>query len=623
MAGFPLFMSNKYYNIQDDKMYFMIYVTAVFAAVTAVMGIVLFIKKRKNTVSAGAADKNSTAEATGSADNIIKAARLRGWVTEHTAFADRFALCFFLVLIISTACSKWSYEAFWGNMGRYQGLYLWIFYMAAYLMISRFYTPKQWHMDIFMLVGLIVCGWGVLDFFYKSPFGWQESARDYMAFDFSSTIGNVNLLTGFEGIMLIVSSAMFIGNRDAEGYGACALTAANEGSDGSKKTAFAALIRDILYYATAFAAMMGLICGFSDNAVISVGCAVCFLPFFAFGNVRRLIRYIGLLAGYAGAFVLIRGLTASGMQTVSYEHWGMLLGLCTEHGDKLQLLFAVLLAVCIAAELIYRLHESKRHGNGIAAEQIKSGRAANTSAEAEAEGIEIKAEVRTVTEGKENEKDENAAGAGTDRRGPTRWLRCIWAMLGIIAALIIIYIFYDANTGGHPELYAPYSNLLIFDSNWGTRRGFNWHLAFGYIRDFPLFNKLFGSGPETYPIYTYSFDYYNMVNAFDEVYDSPHNEWLQYLFTTGILGFISYYGWVVSSVITGCRAGIDGLKGQAHDHRECAIRHLMGTAFAYGALTYTLVSFVNISAPCLTPMVILCMGAAAAAGRRTPTDTDA
>ena len=566
MAGFPLYMTNKYYDIQDDKMYFMMYVTAAFMAAVCVVGIILFVKERKNIKTAElnnnpavnkntAGDKKSTIEGKEST-----AARLIGIVKSNTSLPDRFALCFFIVLLISTIFSKWQYEAFWGNMGRYQGLYMWIFYMAGYLMISRFYTPRRWHINIFILIGIIVCGWGVLDFFFMSPFGWQTAARDYMAFDFSSTIGNVNLLTGFDGIILLVASALFIGNGDkAESVKAKTYnteeekccegsTCADNKADCEKCGRSTLMLNDALYLVTAFTAFMGLICGFSDNAFISVGTAVCFLPFFAFGNGKRLVRYITLLAAYAGAFVFLGGLIASGRQTVSIEHWGMLLEVCVKYADKLKVLFAALIIVSAAAKLIY-----------------------------------------------------SAANKKSTHESLPLILRSIWAALGVMAVLLIIYIFHDANTGGHPELYAPYSNLLIFNADWGTRRGFNWNLALGYIKDFPFFKKLFGTGPETYPIYTYSYDYYNMVNAYNEVYDSPHNEWLQYLFTTGILGFVSYYGWVITSILSGCRARMK--------------MHNIGTAFAFGALVYTLVSFVNISAPCLTPMVILCMGVASAAGR--------
>ena len=573
MAVFPLFMTNKYYEIQDDKMYFMIFATSACLVVAALIGAVGFFNeseaeargsKRKSTVS-DAQDKKSSG--------------IREFIRGLSA-ADRFAAAFFIVLIIATCTSGWLYEAFWGNMGRYQGLYLWIFYFMGYMMISRFYKPRKWHIDIFMAAGLMVCAWGVMDFFYKSPFGWQEHARDYAEFDFSSSIGNVNLLTAFEGMILNISSALFIG----EDFCICdndkKVSEKNKGNN-SGKCNIVSMLRAGLYMITAFTAVLGLMSGFSDNAIISLGAAVALLPFYAFKDRRGVIKYLALLTVYAGGFVLMGGLIASGVKTVSRQHWGVLLELCTDYADRMRLIFTVLAVLLIPALLLYRITEKR-----------------------------VAALDKNAEERDERSFDKRLAVA----------LRTIWALALIAAGVFILYILYDANTGGHPDRYAPYSNYLIFSDTWGTRRGYNWKLAFGYFKDFPILKKLFGAGPETYPIYTYTYDYYNMIHAFDEIYDSPHNEWIQYLFTTGIVGFICYYGWTAASIINGFRAG---LKPENNDGKnKKGISVLQGTglesaaaALAFGIITYALVSFVNISAPCLTPMVILCMGITAAMER--------
>lgn len=536
MAGFPLFMTDKYYNIQDSKMYFVIFATALcFSAIMLLLISGAFRAVRKGT---GNKCRNKISSTAGKSE---KGCGLKALIKRYLCAADLFAIGFFIILIISTLSSNWIYEAFWGNMGRYQGLYLWIFYFAGYIMISRFYKPKHWHMDVFIAAGFLVCAWGVLDFFYMSPIGWQKQAVNYGAFDFSSTIGNVNLLTAFEGMILGIAAVMFIGEKNA--------------------------IRSIFYYIAAFTAMLGIICGFSDNALISLGAVICFVPFYAFKDRKGIIRYLAILAGIAGALVLTGSLIESGIKTVSRQHWGLLLELCAEHADLTRQIFTAAAAVLIAAGILYA-----------ATNKIIKKKDAETADASEKSGKTAQCFDRKMA----------------------RKLRIIWCVLGVAAVCVVIYIFYDANTGGHPDRYAPYSTYLIFNDNWGTRRGYNWNLAFRYMKEFTLQKKLFGAGPETYPIYTYTYDYYNMVNAFDEVYDSPHNEWIQYLFTTGILGVLCYYGWVISSALAGLTAGI---------------KTSMGTACAYGIIIYTLVSFVNISAPCLTPMVILCMGICAAAGR--------
>ncbi len=506
-AVFPLFMTDKYYDIQNDKMYFFLYLTI--ACLAALMVTVIFSLLK------------------GDREEGFK--ELTGYLRSSFKLPGIFAAAFLITVVISTICSEWLYEAFWGNMGRFMGCFMWIFYIAGFLIITLFYRPERWHMDLFLMAGTIVSLWGILDYFYLSPFGWQQGSIPYEALDFSSTIGNINLLTSVEAIYLAAASVMFMGN---DGCGVKAVA------------------RGAFYYLTALAAFMGLIAGFSDNAVIAVAAAICFLPFYAFRSGKGIVKYIGLVTGYLFTMVLIHRLSVDFYTAgdLRYQHRGMLLTLSCEHPDLVFKLFILSAAVLIISVLLLFMFKKGWKG--------------------------------------------------------AKPLRIIWAALGVLAAAVIIYVFYDANTGGHPEVYGAFSEWLILDADWGTNRGFNWGLALGYIRDFPIFKLLFGSGPETYSIYTLSYDYHNMVHAFDEIYDSPHNEWLQMFFTTGILGCIGYYGMYISSMVKGFKAS--AMKN-GNDP--------MGAAFAYGVLIFILVSFVNISTPINVPMALICAAAAAAYGR--------
>lgn len=539
-AVFPLFMTDKYYDIQNDKMYFFLYLTIACLAALAVTVICGLIK--------------------GDREEGLK--EFTVYVRSSFKLPGIFAATFLITVVISTICSEWLYEAFWGNMGRFMGCFMWIFYIAGFLIITLFYRPERWHMDLFLMAGMIVSLWGILDYFYLSPFGWQQGSIPYEALDFSSTIGNINLLTSVEAIYLAAASVMFMGN-DGRGV--------------------KAIVRGAFYYLTALAAFMGLIAGFSDNAVIAVAAAICFLPFYAFRSGKGIVKYIGLVTGYLFTMVLIHRLSV-GFYTAGdlrYQHRGMLLTLSCEHPDLVFKLFILSAAVLIiSAFLLFMFKKGQK--------TAASGFWGRTGGEAEAK----------YTEGGTNAKGDRVCWKGA------KPLRIIWAALGVLAAAFIIYVFYDANTGGHPEVYGAFSEWLILDADWGTNRGFNWGLALSYIRDFPIFKLLFGSGPETYSIYTLSYDYHNMVHAFDEIYDSPHNEWLQMFFTTGILGCIGYYGMYISSMVKGFKAS--AVK-RGNDP--------MGAAFAYGVLIFILVSFVNISTPINVPMALICAAAAAAYGR--------
>ena len=543
MVVFPLFMTDSYFNIQESKMYCFLYSTMAAAGLILTIAVVGRLKGV-------------------SWDNNAEKGSFRSRFKKSMMPADWFAALFLIVVLLSTACSEWKYEAFWGNMGRWQGCFLLSWYVVAYALISRFYRPKQWHMDLFIAAGLVVCVWGVLDCFWKSPIGWQleRGAVNEKALDFSSTIGNVNVLTAVEGMYLMAASAMFIGVERVSGP--------VEGATTKVKPVYAA--RLALYYITACAAFMGLVCGCSDNALISAAAAICFLPFLAFRSMKGIVRYAALLAGYIGTMLLTGYIGhREGQKVVIRWKWGKLLEMSMEQQELIRKLLIAALVLLAILSAIYVLSMKKK----------------------------APADAVTVSE--------------TPWKG-SKPLRILWACLGVLAACVLIWVFYDANHGGHPELYAPYRKFIIFDDAWGTHRGYNWRLAMKYIKDFPLYKKLLGSGPETYGIYTHVYDHYAMMDKFAETYDSPHNEWLQYLFTTGILGFVGYYGMVKCALWSGFGIGRKTVKEGA----GYAGIALMGAAFAYALQAYTLQSFVNISIPVIVPMVFLSLGVCVAVGRQ-------
>lgn len=546
MVVFPLFMTDSYYNIQQSKLYFYLYST-ILATVLVVLCMLygkVTGKWEDGTVVAANAGKAAGKAAANAAGKHEEAAKAPLWRRFCAAMrpGDWFALLFAGAVVLSTVCSEWKYEAFWGNMGRNQGCFILLWYVVTYFLISRFYKVRKWHIDLFVAAGLVVCVWGVLDCYWKSPLGWQilHEHGNEKAFDFSSTFGNVNVLTAAEGMYLMAASAMFIGERKP--------------------------VRSVFYYVAACAAFMGLVCGCSDNALISVAAAICFLPFFSFGSMEGIVRYAALLPGYL-AGMLFAGWIGhmEGQRVVIRWKWGELLVWSMEKPDSVRLAFIAALLLFGVLAVVYMVYRRKSAG----------------------------------------------AAAADNVNGGTQWkaakpLRTLWALLGVLAACALIWVFYDANHGGHPELYAPYRKILILNDAWGTHRGYNWSLAMKYFRDFPLIKKLVGSGPETYGIFTHVYDHYAMIEMFQETYDSPHNEWLQYLFTTGILGFVGYYGMVKCALWNGFGIG----KKKNTDEKW-----LCGAAMCYALMAYSLQSFVNISIPVIVPMVIMVIGVCASIDR--------
>ncbi|MBP3806232.1 MAG: O-antigen ligase family protein [Oribacterium sp.] len=178
-------------------------------------------------------------------------------------------------------------------------------------------------------------------------------------------------------------------------------------------------------------------------------------------------------------------------------------------------------------------------------------------------------------------------------------LKKAWIALIVIGFITVIIILVLANKGVHPEIWEPYKNILIFNDEWGTFRGLNWRLAMEYWNnDANLFAKIFGYGPDTYYIITMDrfFDlmYWNDYGYFDSV----HNEYLEYMLTVGIAGFIAYVVFLSTAI-----------KEMLSGHENG------GKMVAIGVLAYAVQAVVNIAIAITTPVLMVLMFVGVVASR--------
>lgn len=172
----------------------------------------------------------------------------------------------------------------------------------------------------------------------------------------------------------------------------------------------------------------------------------------------------------------------------------------------------------------------------------------------------------------------------------TRIARRIWLGLFLAGSLAVVAVFVDANTGKHPEIWSAYRNVLIFGDGWGTGRGFNWRLAWEFFtKDASLLQKIIGYGPNTYYIITMDRYKHAMRDAGYGIFDSAHNEYLEYLTTIGILGTLAYLGVLATSLRQMLKK----------PDNACAI------ACGFAVLAYAVQSLVNIAIPLTTPIFML------------------
>lgn len=497
-AVFPLFIVDKYYNVLKEKFYFFFYATLVAAVIVALSGLVgLF----------GRAGRKKQQEKKPFLQKLSNGIR-NLWCS--LSLTDKFFFAFLLVTCISTVFSEWPYQAFWGNMGRYQGLLFYLTVGVAYILVTRFYRYKKIHLYAFVIAGVLVSLWGITDYFALDLFGFHQTmGNKFDLLPFSSSIGNINTLTGLLALYMGAAAVLCIASD-----------------------------KWYLTFPAMFIFVAGMVGGTSDNAVLGVACVYALTPFFAFRTGKGIYRYIFMVAMLLLGMGVMGLLTVMDTATATLATYPWMVGVMVRLSRDFYKLLLIGAAVFLAA--------------GFLVKKLYCG------------------------------DEENGTGPAVK----------IWTVIFALGVLLAAGVFIMANTGHLPEALAPYEGILVFNEDWGTYRGYAWTRLFEFFGKFPFHKKLFGSGPETYSIFMAKNYYYEMQEVLGQIFDSPHSEPLQYLFTMGILGFVTYYGTVSAACVRGMKQG--------------------GTArvFAFAVVAATAASLVNISVPITTPLVFLSLAIA-------------
>ncbi|SDB16163.1 O-antigen ligase family protein [Eubacterium oxidoreducens] len=89
-----------------------------------------------------------------------------------------------------------------------------------------------------------------------------------------------------------------------------------------------------------------------------------------------------------------------------------------------------------------------------------------------------------------------------------------------------------------------FKKFLYFTDSWGTNRGRIWRACINTFANMPLVHKIFGMGcGMSYQAFE-TYDHTNVADYFSATLVDAHNEFLQYLITTGIVGVVSYFGFL-------------------------------------------------------------------------------
>lgn len=395
---------------------------------------------------------------------------------ENFHIADVAVLIFWLTALISTLQSDYLYESFWGNEGRYTGLFLLTLYVCAYFMISKLWKKNNWCLELFLLSGMVMCVIGITDYFQLDVLDFRGNIKPEQSTIFTSTIGNINTYTAYVGLIMGFSAAMFVTENK--------------------------LWKSIWYYVCMVISFFAIIMGCSDNAYLGIAALFGLAPFVAFETRRGVKRYLIMLATFFSVIQCIDVLNQLFADIViGLDSLFLVMVNFGGLGPAVVLLWVVAAAFCV--------YDYKFRSNTA--------------------GAVIKAEGEKVPE--------------------RPWGKRLIYAWGIFAAVVICglcFAIYDANSG-HAERYGALGSYLVFSDSWGTNRGYIWRQAINLYKEFSGMHKLFGYGPDTFGILTLSEIRFDMINATGQIFDSAHNEYLQYLVTIGPVGLAAYLVFLVSA----------------------------------------------------------------------------
>lgn len=118
---------------------------------------------------------------------------------------------------MSTVLSDYVFEAFWGNEGRFSGLFLLLLYGVSFLVISRLSDFRNWYLELFLVSSVLVCAFGITDYFNLNLLHFKDHIDPRQYSIFMSFMGNINTYTAYLSLMLGVSGLLFASDRGGRG----------------------------------------------------------------------------------------------------------------------------------------------------------------------------------------------------------------------------------------------------------------------------------------------------------------------------------------------------------------------------------------------------------------------
>lgn len=196
MVGFfPLFFQDGYFNITDAKLLFFYFCGAGLVVLTIILAGAGYLQVRKDNKIG----RKDTGGAKRDYKEIIKDIPVVSWFTGGLL----------LTVLISTVCSAYPSESFYGTDGRRLGAIVFLLCMAVYLILGKYLQPGIWIAWIFLISNGLVSLVMILQFWGINVFHMWDNMVSTDIGMFASTIGNVNACCTYFCIVLPVAMVLF------------------------------------------------------------------------------------------------------------------------------------------------------------------------------------------------------------------------------------------------------------------------------------------------------------------------------------------------------------------------------------------------------------------------------
>ncbi|MEE1060966.1 MAG: O-antigen ligase family protein [Ruminococcus sp.] len=489
----PLVFSDAYFSIRRDKYFFFLVATLL---VLTFEGVNL-LSKYSEPQKVSKAEKQTEVP----------------WY-KTLSLTDFAFLAFLLVCTISSLFSISFSAAFFGTMGRNNGLLLIGAYTGIYFVISRKFYFKEYILTALAAGSLAVSLLAVVNFYYVDPLMMFTRLTDAETIkDFTSTIGNKNLMASLLCVFLPVTITSFVHTK--------------------KK------INRVLYFVSSCIGFMALLSTDSDLGLL--GFAVTSVVMFIW-----YVRYPEKLKKFLlVCTVMLASLKIFNLLDMVFDGKNKGLSAFQKILVNSNAMYFVIAVFAVATVLLYLLDSKKK-------------------------GIVLPRLVQTIC--------------------------IVVAILGVVGffAAIFYFTFVDTKTD-----LGFLRRLLRFNDSWGTHRGFMWIRSMWIFGESSFMQKLFGWGPDMFYV-AFTPYFTDLAHYGDTSTNCAHNEYINYLITTGIFGLAAYLCIVVSSI-------------------RNAVKSFAKNPFAYvcaaAVICYSVQALVNISQPITTPLFILFISLCSAISR--------